>query len=162
MLLGGDEMGRTQQGNNNAYCQDNEMTWADWASARHRAAGLHQAADRVPAGPPGLPPQALPRRHRGLRAAMVRPRGHADGRRRLGDPNARALVIYLDGRDDPGRAEDGMPLPDDDFLVLVSSWWEPLNFRLPPPGLAPNGTPRSTATTLLLPRERPNATLVIR
>ncbi len=33
MLLGGDEMGRTQQGNNNAYCQDNEITWFDWASA---------------------------------------------------------------------------------------------------------------------------------
>ena len=32
MLLGGDEMGRTQQGNNNAYCQDNEITWFDWAN----------------------------------------------------------------------------------------------------------------------------------
>ena len=30
MLLGGDEMGRTQQGNNNAYCQDNEISWFDW------------------------------------------------------------------------------------------------------------------------------------
>ena len=33
MLLGGDEAGRTQQGNNNAYCQDNEMTWLDWEAA---------------------------------------------------------------------------------------------------------------------------------
>src|SRR6202008_5051174 len=33
MLLGGDEMGRTQQGNNNAYCQDNEISWGDWAAA---------------------------------------------------------------------------------------------------------------------------------
>src|SRR5208283_2959548 len=32
-LLGGDEMGRTQDGNNNAYCQDNELTWLNWASA---------------------------------------------------------------------------------------------------------------------------------
>ncbi len=31
MLLAGDEMGRTQQGNNNAYCQDNEITWLDWS-----------------------------------------------------------------------------------------------------------------------------------
>ena len=30
MLLGGDEIGRTQQGNNNAYCQDNEISWFDW------------------------------------------------------------------------------------------------------------------------------------
>src|SRR6202034_804956 len=33
MLLGGDELGRTQNGNNNAYCQDNEITWFDWANA---------------------------------------------------------------------------------------------------------------------------------
>ena len=33
MLLGGDEMDRTQRGNNNAYCQDNEITWFDWAGA---------------------------------------------------------------------------------------------------------------------------------
>ena len=32
MLLGGDEIGRTQQGNNNAYCQDNEITWFDWSA----------------------------------------------------------------------------------------------------------------------------------
>jgi glycogen operon protein len=47
------------------------------------------------------------------------------------DPNARAIAIYLDGSDDPDRAEDGTPLLDDDFLVLVNSWWEPLGFVLP-------------------------------
>ena len=35
MLLGGDEFGRTQSGNNNAYCQDNEISWLDWAG-HHR------------------------------------------------------------------------------------------------------------------------------
>ena len=48
------------------------------------------------------------------------------------DPNARAIAIYLDGSDDPDRAEDGTPMLDDDFLVLVNSWWEPLSFVLPP------------------------------
>jgi pullulanase/glycogen debranching enzyme len=38
---------------------------------------------------------------------------------------------YLDGSDDPDRAEDGTFLVDDDFLVLVNSWWEPLEFVLP-------------------------------
>ena len=47
------------------------------------------------------------------------------------DPNARAIAIYLDGSDDPDRAEDGTFLVDDDFLVLVNSWWEPLDFALP-------------------------------
>ena len=48
-----------------------------------------------------------------------------------GDPNARAIAIYLDGSDDPDRAADGTFLVDDDFLVLVNSWWEPLEFVLP-------------------------------
>jgi hypothetical protein len=47
------------------------------------------------------------------------------------DPNARAIAIYLDGSDDPDRAEDGTLLVDDDFLVMVNSWWEPLGFALP-------------------------------
>ena len=47
------------------------------------------------------------------------------------DPDARAIAIYLDGSDDPDRAEDGTPLLDDDFLVLVNAWWEPLEFVLP-------------------------------
>jgi hypothetical protein len=47
------------------------------------------------------------------------------------DPGALAIGIYLDGSDDPDRAEDGTPLTDDDFLVLVNGWWEPLDFTLP-------------------------------
>jgi isoamylase len=47
------------------------------------------------------------------------------------EPNARAIAIYLNGSDDPDRAEDGTFLVDDDFLILVHSWWEPLDFVLP-------------------------------
>ena len=47
------------------------------------------------------------------------------------DPNARTIAIYLNGSDDPDRAEDGTWLLDDDFLVLVNAWWEPLEFVLP-------------------------------
>ena len=52
MLLGGDEIGRTQQGNNNAWCQDNELSWFDWElGAEHAdllafAAALHRPAPR--------------------------------------------------------------------------------------------------------------------
>ena len=50
MLLMGDEVGRTQRGNNNAYCQDNEITWFDWTLvAAPRGPGpVHELADRVP------------------------------------------------------------------------------------------------------------------
>ena len=47
------------------------------------------------------------------------------------DPSALAVAIYLDGSDEPDRAADGTPLLDDDFLVLVNAWWEPLDFALP-------------------------------
>jgi glycogen operon protein len=47
------------------------------------------------------------------------------------DPSALAIAIYLDGSDDPDRAEDGTFMIDDDFLVLVNAWWEPLGFTLP-------------------------------
>ncbi len=93
---------------------------------------------------------------------MVHPGGDADRRRRLADPNARTIAIYFDGSDDPTRPKTARPCLTTTSLALVNSWWEPLGFTLPPPGLARNGTPRSTATTPPLPLERANATLVIR
>jgi len=47
------------------------------------------------------------------------------------DPNALALGIYLDGSDDPDQGPDGRPLLDDDFLVLINAWWEPIDFAIP-------------------------------
>ena len=43
MLCGGDEIGRTQQGNNNAYCQDNELSWYDWEHGRHARSSSSRA-----------------------------------------------------------------------------------------------------------------------
>ena len=48
------------------------------------------------------------------------------------DGEALALGVYLDGADDPDLAADGQPMLDDDFLVLVNGWWEPLAFTVPP------------------------------
>ena len=62
MLLGGDEMGRTQRGNNNAYCQDNEISWFDWGSADADLLGLRPRAGGHPAPPSG--PAAPPLRQR--------------------------------------------------------------------------------------------------
>ena len=61
MLLGGDEIGRTQQGNNNAYCQDNEISWFDWdaTSTNVDLLELHPPADRAAPRAPGVPPPPL-------------------------------------------------------------------------------------------------------
>jgi hypothetical protein len=48
------------------------------------------------------------------------------------DPTMHALGIYLDGTDAPDSGADGAPLLDDDFLILVNAWWEPVTFTIPP------------------------------
>ncbi len=131
LLLGGDEMGRTQQGNNNAYCQDNEITWFDWASPD---TALQDFTTKLIAFRRAHPVFRRRRFLAGAQASELQwftPAGAPMDGANWADPNARAIAIYLDGSDDPDRAEDGTPLTDDDFLVLVNSWWEPLGCTLP-------------------------------
>jgi isoamylase len=131
LLLGGDEMGRSQQGNNNAYCQDNEITWFDWASADTALKDFTKNLIALRRAHPVF------RRRRfltGVEATQLQwftPAGTPMDGGNWADPGARAIAIYLDGSDAPDRAEDGTLLVDDDFLVLVNSWWEPLDFALP-------------------------------
>ena len=131
MLLGGDEIGRTQQGNNNAYCQDNEIAWFDWAGPDPQLLEFarHLIAFRLA--------HPVFRRRRflaGAEAAELRwftPAGAEMTAADWSDPSALAVALYLDGSDDPDQAADGTFLIDDDFLVLVNAWWEPLDFVLP-------------------------------
>jgi len=131
LLLGGDEMGRTQSGNNNAYCQDDEITWFDWANAD---TALRDFTKNLIAFRRAHPVFRRRRFLTGVEASQLRwftPVGTPMDGGDWADPNARAIAIYLDGADDPDRAEDGTLLGDYDFLVLVNSWWEPLGFVLP-------------------------------
>jgi len=131
MLLGGDEAGRTQQGNNNAYCQDNEMTWFDWEAAD---TGLLDFTRRLIALRREHPVFRRSRFLAGAEAAELRwftPEGTEMNGGDWSDPSALAIALYLDGADDPDRAANGTWLVDDDFLVLVNAWWEPLEFVLP-------------------------------
>ena len=90
MMLCGDEIGRTQAGNNNAYCQDNEISWVDWSRAGRRAGPprVHAEAGPAATAPPGLPPPPL------LHGRPPSPR-RLLCRYRLADPDRR--------RDDRGR-----------------------------------------------------------
>jgi isoamylase len=131
MLLGGDEMGRTQQGNNNAYCQDNEIAWVDWSQPDTELGDFTRALIALRKEHPVF------RRRRFLAGAEAAelcwytPAGSAMTAGDWSDPSALATAFYLDGSDAPDRAADGTPLLDDDFLVLVNAWWEPLAFTLP-------------------------------
>jgi glycogen operon protein len=131
LLLGGDEMGRTQNGDNNAYCQDNELTWFDWESADKDLLDFTSRLIKFRRAHPTF------RRRRflfGVEASELQwftPAGTPMDGGDWADPSALSIAIYLDGSDDPDQAEDGTLLVDDDFLVLVNAWWEPLDFVVP-------------------------------
>jgi glycogen operon protein len=131
LLLGGDERGRTQQGNNNAYCQDNEITWFDWSSADAELLAFTRRLVALRKEHPVF------RRRRYLAGAEASelgwftPAGTPMTAADWADPSALSLAVYLDGSDGPDRAEDGTPLLDDDFLALFNAWWEPLDFVIP-------------------------------
>ena len=131
LLLGGDELGRTQGGNNNAYCQDNETSWFDWSAAD---AGLLAFTRELVAFRRSHPVFRRRRFLTGAEAGQLgwfTPAGTPMNEQDWADRNALALAIYLDGADDPDQAADGRLLLDDDFLVLVNAWWEPLDFVIP-------------------------------
>jgi isoamylase len=131
MLLGGDELGRTQRGNNNAYCQDNEISWFDWSTTDAELTAFTKKLIALRRAHPVF------RRRRyltGVGAAELRwftPGGTEMTPADWNFPGARSLALYLDGADDPDRGADGTPLVDDDFLLLVNAWWEPLEFAVP-------------------------------
>jgi isoamylase len=131
MLLGGDELGRTQVGNNNAYCQDNEISWVDWSQPDE---DLLVFTRRLVAFRRAHPVFRRRRFLAGIEAALLAwytPSATAMTMENWADPDARALAIHLEGGDDPDLAADGTPLVDDDFLLLVNGWWEKLEFRIP-------------------------------
>jgi glycogen operon protein len=131
LVLGGDELGRTQQGNNNAYCQDNPITWHDWRAVDGDLLAFTRSLVAFRRAHPVF------RRRRFLAGAEAAelgwytPSGAAMNSADWADSNARSLTLYLDGADDPDLAADGIPLMDDDFLVMVNAWWESLDFVVP-------------------------------
>jgi len=132
LLLGGDEIGRTQGGNNNAYCQDNEISWFDWPAADGELRGYVQRLLSLRQAHPAF------RRQRFLTGAdaadlgWYNSAGAAVTDEQWADPTMHALGIYLDGTDAPDEDAEGAPLLDDDFLILVNAWWEPVAFTIPP------------------------------
>ena len=132
LLTAGDEMGRTQGGNNNAYCQDNEISWLDW---EHTDADLRDYVKRLL----GLRREhPVFRRKRFLTGADAAELGwYSSAGRQLtdqqwADPTMHAIAVYLDGTDAPDEANDGTPLLDDDFLIVVNAFWQPVTFTIPP------------------------------
>jgi isoamylase len=138
MLSGGDEIGRTQQGNNNAYCQDSEVSWFDWEIDDERRATLAFTKRLI----------ALRAAHPALHRAKF-----FKGRTIFGDdvrdvmwfafdgrpmnaedwktPWAKSLTVFYSGKGLDTVDEGGNPVEDDDLLMLIHGGPEPLEFTLP-------------------------------
>ncbi|WP_180970184.1 glycogen debranching protein GlgX [Deinococcus planocerae] len=136
MLLGGDEIGRTQRGNNNAYCQDNPISWYDWDHIDADLLAFTRRLIRLRKAHP-----ALHRRKffsgRTIRGADVRDIVwlRYDGKE-LSDadwnnPQTQSLGMFLDGDGLDDVDPEGRPVKDDDLLLLLSSSYIDLPFRLP-------------------------------
>ncbi|OFE16051.1 glycogen debranching enzyme GlgX [Humibacillus sp. DSM 29435] len=140
MVLHGDEMGRTQDGNNNGYCQDNEISWVDW--------DLDERQQQLLAFTQGL--VALRKEHAVFRrrrffAGSAEHGGESD----FGDiawlmPNAehmdeqawtdgltKTLTVFLNGAAIPEPDKRGNPIVDDSFLVMFNAHDEALTFTIP-------------------------------
>jgi glycogen operon protein len=136
MLAGGDEIGRTQHGNNNAYCQDNELSWFDW---EHVDDVLLAFVARVITLRNEHP--VFQRRRwflgRSVHGADVSDIGwfKPDGELMTDDDwnntFARSLGLYLNGEALPDPDARGERIVDDSFYILFNAHYEPIRFRLP-------------------------------
>ena len=138
MVLAGDDIGHTQQGNNNAYCQDNEISWLDWAP-EHMDRGLLAFLQRLIALRKNHP--VFRRRNffqgRKIRGAEVkdivwlRPEGSEMTDVEWNQEFARCLGVLLSGEAVDEVDERGQRIQDDNFLLLMNAHHEPVPFILP-------------------------------
>ena len=144
MLLSGDEMGRTQRGNNNAYCQDNELSWVDWDLDEAARDLLSFTAQAI-----ALSRHPVFRRRGFLQGREIHGEGVKDvtwfspqgGEMRDEDWRlgyARCLGMHLAGDAIAERDRRGRVVYDDDFLVLLNAHHGPIRFELPE-GRDPSG-----------------------
>jgi isoamylase len=131
MLLGGDEIGRTQDGNNNGYCQDNEISWFDWEAADGELRNFVKRLLELRRAHPVFRRQRFLTGAEAGELAWYCSAGTVMTDELWADDTMHAIAVYLDGNDAPDQAADGTPLLDDDFLILVNAWWEPVTFTLP-------------------------------
>ncbi|MEY2452933.1 MAG: isoamylase [Acidimicrobiaceae bacterium] len=137
MLLSGDEIGRTQQGNNNAYCQDNEISWLDWENVDEPLLEFSRAL------------VGFRLRHRVFRrrtffqgrpihgtdvsdVAWFTPAGEEMDEGHWDEGYAKAVSVFLNG-DALERGRRGEEYTDDSFLLLFNAHHEPVTFTLPEP-----------------------------
>ena len=138
MLVAGDEMGRTQHGNNNAYCQDNDISWVNWdlSAADQEFLAFVQRVIALRREHPVF------RRRNFFQGRAIhgsntkdihwfKPDGNEMNDEEWAHDFARCLGVYLGGEAMQERNQRGQAIHDDNFLLLFNSHHETIPFRLP-------------------------------
>jgi glycogen operon protein len=137
MITAGDEMGRTQQGNNNAYCQDNELGWVDWSLDDDARALLEFArrAFAIRRDNPGLRRRRFFSGEAGATkdVSWVRADGAEMTEEDWHDPGAHVLGMLIHAAAAEERDERGRPVGGDALLLLVNGGTRSRSFTLPKP-----------------------------
>jgi isoamylase len=134
MILGGDELGRSQGGNNNAYCQDSEISWFDWASVDEELLDVTRRLIALRRDHPVF------RRRRWFQGRPIRgtvdlgwckPDGTEMDDEDWDAGFARSVGVFLNGEAIPSRDVRGQRVVDDSFLLLFNAHDEALDWSLP-------------------------------
>jgi isoamylase len=140
MLCHGDELGRTQGGNNNGYCQDNEITWINWDEVDTDLLAFTQSVSALRAAHPVF------RRRRFFDGLPVRIRGSerlpdiswfAPDGSEMSDEDwdsgfGKSVSVYLNGNGIPDLDQRGQRVTDDSFVLCFNAHHEPIEFTMPP------------------------------
>jgi len=136
MIVAGDELSRTQHGNNNAYCQDNEISWINWKNCDQELLEFtrklihfyktHHVFSRR-RWFKGLPIHGL-----GVEdIAWFLPDGNEMSEENWSHDHARSLGVYMNGRGIRTKGAKGEVMIDDNFYIIFNAHYEALEFRLP-------------------------------
>lgn len=137
MLLAGDEIGRTQQGNNNAYCQDNEISWIDWEHKDEELLAFTKKLIRLRREHPVF---CRSRWFKGERVkdggavediAWFLPEGTEMNEENWSHDYAKSLAVFLNGKGLRAHTYDYKPLTDDSFYIIFNAHFDPLTFHFP-------------------------------
>ncbi|MCF0051976.1 glycogen debranching protein GlgX [Dyadobacter sp. LJ53] len=137
MLVAGDEWGRTQGGNNNAYCQDNEISWLDWEKADQDLLTFSQKLIAFSKAHRSFRRRdwfrGLPIKGKGLEdIAWFLPDGSEMPEENWNHDYAKSLGIFLNGKGIRHVNKKGEPIYDDSFYMIFNAHFEPVEYKLPP------------------------------
>ncbi|GAA4404904.1 glycogen debranching protein GlgX [Nibrella viscosa] len=130
MLVMGDECGRTQNGNNNAYNQDNEISWMDWNWDENRQA-LYDFSCQLAALRHEMPLFHRRKFYEHGQIEWLRPDGQPVTEKTLNDPGTRCMGLLIDGSKVTELDPDGVDINNDCLLWILNSYWDDVPFFLP-------------------------------